>query len=88
MIQYVQIHCFESTTITIRTQQVQILYLINNQRRCLYVPNYYSTFIRIGSFNEEKININMDRDNKEEDDLVNAFDNSNSKDVTLVYASG
>ena len=51
----------------------------------LQLQLYYSTFIRIGSFNEEKINVSMDGDNKEEDDVVDAFDDSNSRDVMFVY---
>merc|ERR1740139_451972 len=36
---------------------------------------------------EEKIDVIVDGDNKAEDDVVDAFDDSNSKDVMFVYAS-
>ena len=54
----------------------------------LYTPGNDEDDATVTSkYSKEKIDVIVDGDNKEEDDLVDAFDDSNSKDGMFVYTS-
>ena len=53
----------------------------------LYAPGNDEDGATVTSkYSKEKINVIVDGNNKEEDDVVDTFDDSNSKDVMFVYA--